>query len=143
MVDTRDLKSLALRVLVRVQSGVPIRKVIMKKLASPKDFEIGKFYLYKNMPDSYECVWKSDKTVVLQNNTGYSFCVNEDFGTYHEITPPPKTFSRYVNVYVDDHGIPFVGELFSSKKCANEAGGGCKARIACIKISWTEGEGLK
>jgi hypothetical protein len=55
-----------------------------------------------------------------------------------DLLPAPKRYEGWVNVY---HGGSCSGKMYDTKHEADLAARG--TRIACIHISFTEGEGLK
>lgn len=84
------------------------------------------------------CVWRRDKIRTTETHT-QNFCWKDDGRasiTHFMVTEyPPEKHTAWVNVYDD-----VIGLSYETREMADEAY--CYDRTACIKIEWTEGEGL-
>lgn len=57
-----------------------------------------------------------------------------------DIINVPQKHTRWVNVYPSKHHGPLLGDGYPSRQKADEAAS--LDRVACIKVEFTEGEGL-
>lgn len=59
------------------------------------------------------------------------------------ITNVPVTRTVYLNFYDAGTDCVPICSVHDTKELADSVGGGCMVKVACVKVTYTEGEGLE
>ena len=70
--------------------------------------------------------------VILENSVGYPY-PTKLYSEFYEIPPPPRTGERWINIYSNHLGASYYTKEDADNNVA-------PTRIACVKVTWTEGQ---
>lgn len=99
-------------------------------------FEAGKTYQFEKTDMRATCLFSDDKGALVQWGDGSrGYRDNSDFHYYTEVKPK---ITRWLNVYTNH----WHGQLHLTKEAADLTVAVIADRIACIPITFSEGDGL-